>query len=277
MEGFKNDYNKMKIKYLTPSILLLALLCSCKQADIGTYSVSDSLVHFKSQESVFSLIGNTDENPVFTIDVTLVGPACDYDREISVEAFDNGSTNATEGVDFRIENAVVPAGELSGQIKVRVKPIEEGTYAKYTTGLKIVPNNYFPYSFENYDRTSLVWSNEYVRPTYLVYYSWWYFFCKGYSQNLHKVIVEILGEEAEVSSFATSARNDPDVSFKANTWWYNASRTLYSAVKEHDKANPDSPYMHSDDYEVYAVPSTPVGEGKKPDTVPTILSTLIVI
>lgn len=276
MEEFKTVYCKMNIKYFTP-VILLALLCSCKQADIETYAVSDSLVHFKSLDSAFSLIGNTDENPVLTIDLTLVGPACDYDRKVSVEAYDNGSTNAVEGEDFWIEDALVPAGELSGSVKIRVKPIADGTFAKYTTGLRILPNEDFPYSYEDYNRTSFVWSNEYVRPTYLVYYSWWYFFCKGYSQNLHRLLVDILGEEIENTSYASAARKDPDVSFKVVGWWYNASRTLYSAVRDHDRANPDSPYMHSDDYEVYASPSIAVGEGTKPDTIPTILSTLLVM
>jgi len=263
-----------KFIYITAAALLA--LCSCRQDEVATFDPDHSLVCFASKITNLSLIGVTEAEPVFDIAVTLVGPARDYDRKVTVEVVDTSFNTAVLNQDFWIEDAVVPAGSLSGTIRLKVKSFGEASMQRTTT-LKLIVNDDFKYIYNGLDITYVTWSNQYVRPSSYVYWSWWYFFCRGYSQNLHKLMVEVLGEEVQYSSHSASARNDPAMNYHAPSWWYNANRTLHDAVKEHDKAHPEAPYMHSDDYEVYTSYEQTVGSGTKPETPPTILSTLLIL
>ena len=259
-------------------ITLFAILLSCKEQEVPVFDPSDSLVRFSSTFTNFSLIGNTESEPVFDIELVLAGTASENDRIVSCEVVDNDTNSAIVGQDFSVVEALVPSGSQSGFIRIKVKAFDEDEFAKKTTTIRIVPNETFKYVYSGMDVTYVTWSNEYVRPAGEdVYRSWWYYFCKGYSQNYHKILVEILGEDVQYSSQFNSARKHDDIIYRAPSWWYSASRTLYDTVKKHDQEHPDSPYMHSEDYEEYSSYDKAVGSGKKPDTIPTILSTLLVM
>ena len=63
--------------------------------------------------------------------------------------------------------------------------------------------------------------------------------------------------------------------YKDPTWWSALNKRVREIVRDHDLTHPDDPYMHSEDYEDYPNSSTPVGQGKKPEVIPTIYSTLV--
>ena len=257
---------------------VVALLGSCTEQDVAVFDPADSLVRFDSNQTSFSLIGNKEAEPVFKINLVLVGPACDYDRIVTYEIVDTTFNSAVAGQDFTVQQALVPAGSLSGYISIKVKAFSEDEFSKQTTTFRLLPNDNFKHIYAGGDITYVTWSNQFVRPTGEdVYRSWWYYFSQGYSQNYHKILAELFGEDIQYTSVYASARKNDDLIFRANSWWYAASRTLYETVKKHDQEHPEAPYMHSEDYEYYSSPYLPVGGGKKPETIPTILSTLLIM
>ena len=171
----------------------------------------------------------------------------------------------------------VEAGALSGNIVLRVKELPENVeelYARFT----IVPNDSFPETFRRNTSSVVGWTASYARPREEVWRYWFLFFCNGYSKSLHKIIAEELGTEADTYTGSRKYATDfPELTYKLPTWWYSASRQLYDAVAAHDKADPEHPYMHSSDYELYDKWTSPVGGGTKPENIPTILETLKVM
>ena len=124
-------------------------------------------------------------------------------------------------------------------------------------------------------KSVIEWSEEYVRPELGVWRYWYLYFSHGYSRALHKLIVETFGEEIEHYTGSSGyVKTNPELTMKMPTWWYEASRTLYQAVKAYDAAHPDAPLMHSEDYQRYNGYNQAVGEGTVPDVIPTIFETL---
>lgn len=264
----------MNKKYLFILASLISAV-SCSEIEMPVYKEEDSAVMFLSQAQDFSLKGVTDEKPHIKVDIKMFGPVSDIDRTVSIAVVDSSANSATQNVDFTIAEAVVKAGEMKGYLDLEVKKLEEGV-EKRTVVLEIVPNEFFKYKVKNLNMSEISWSELYVRPhNAYVFKTWYYFFCPGYSRNLHQLLVDCFGPEIEISSYVSSARKDENFIFHTTNWWYDASRTFYDFVKTHDQANPDDPYMHSSDFEVYNSYDTAVGAGTKPESIPTILSTLI--
>lgn len=252
---------------------LAVLVVSCKQEDIPTYDTADSAVRFQHKSEQFSLRGKTDSQIDLTIKLDLFGPACDYDRKIKVEVADSSYNNAVIGTDFEIMDAVVPAGELFGKITLKVKMVSMDR-PTMTTTLAIRSGDDFKYLVSEGSVCRVIWSDEYMRPSNtFAWQSWYYFFGPCYSKAYHKLLIEVLGDEIEHSGYSNGAKNDPDTDYHVMTWWYAQAGQFYDFVKSHDAAHPDDPYMHSDDFESYTSYLTPVGQGIKPDKIPTILST----
>lgn len=247
---------------------------SCVKDPVKAYDEGDSAVYFLSPTNVFSLIGKSGDEIELTIPVNLIGPVSDHDREIALEIKDS---TAFQNVDFFIVSSKVEAGALSGNIVLRVKALPENVeelYARFT----IVPNDSFPETFRRNTSSVVGWTASYARPREEVWRYWFLFFCNGYSKSLHKIIVEELGTEADTYTGSKKyATDSPELTYKLPTWWYSASRQLYDAVAAHDKADPEHPYMHSSDYELYDKWSSPIGGGTKPENIPTILETLKVM
>lgn len=250
-------------------------ISSCDSQEIPVYDVKNSVVYFESKSTDLSLRGVTDPSKDFTVKLSMFGPVCDYDREIAVEVVDSSFNNAVEGVDFEILSAMVPAGSMKGEMKVRLMNAEN-LDAK-SVSLSIRQNEHFQYLAKGATNTRMNWSKVYLRPTTNVWYSWFYFFCQGYSQKMHELLMACLGDEIEISSHRSAALKDPELKYHELAWWYTASREFYDFVKAHDLAYPDDPYMHSSDYEQYSSYTVAVGSGTKPENIPTILSTLLVM
>jgi len=263
------------VSYLAAAIAALLAL-SCSEQEIPVYDASNASVFFASKTTEFSLKSVSETVTDLKISLDMFGPVCDYDRQIKVELADSSWNDAVEYVDFTLVEALVPAGEMKGRIVLRVQNPEDLT--SKTTTLAIIPDAVFPYIVKDHDYTKVHWSKEYIRPSKdIVWQTWFLFFSQGYSRRYHQLLIEKFGEEIERSSYKSSALKDPDCVYHVNSWWYSANRELYDYVKEHDKANPDSPLMHSEDYELYSSYAVAVGSGIKPETPPTILSTLNVL
>ena len=250
------------------------LLTSCQEEPIHTYAPEDSAVTFHARSYSFSFKGMTEQYRDVSISVDLIGYCADYDREFKVEA---AGESALLGRDFQILSSVLKAGEVKGEILLRVNHLPEGVERQEVT-LSIVPNEFFRAGPPKTSAASVTWSEEYARPQEAVWRGWYTYFCHGYSKEFHKLMVAYFGEEVE--TFVTQqgpAKENPSLKFQMPTWWYTSTREFRNYVRKHDEAGTEPPFMHSADYEVYKSYLTPYGEGEKPQEIPTILETLNVI
>lgn len=264
-----------KTLYIFAAALCMGCIFSCKEQTIPVYQVEDSAVFFGTETCEFSLKGATQERPEIDVTLHLMGPVCDYDREILLEFPDSSFNDAVQGVDFNVVSAKVKAGEMEGHILLQVK-MPDAHKDRYTFAVSLVPNKDFPHVVKNKYYSKITWTDGYVRPSNVnAWRSWWYFFCVGYSKNYHQLMFEYFGDVIEHSGYDSNAIKDPDTNYYPMSWWYASSRAFAEFVRKHDQEHPDDPYMHSDDYEYYLSYKDAPGTGIKPDVVPTILSTLI--
>jgi hypothetical protein len=87
------------------------------------------------------------DNPVksdsiILIDVSMMGHVSAQDRPISVEVIKNESS-AVEGQDIEILPSFIPAGEVEGQLAIKVKNSEKLTNTTLSARIRLVPNEYF--------------------------------------------------------------------------------------------------------------------------------------
>lgn len=248
---------------------------ACKKDNVEAYGIGDSAVCFESQSATFSLRGMTEETAVIAVKTVLVGPVSDSDRKFEVRVVPEKVNTAVEGKDFRVLDAVVKAGALSGVVELEVNRLEEDM-PMLTTSIEIVPGENFRAGYPAYMKSSVTWSDGYVRPVYGVWRAWFTYFSKSYSRKYHEVVVAALGEEAERYVDRRTYATD-ELEYKLPTWWFSASRILRDYVQKYDKEHPDAPLMHSSDYEFYYSYDLGVGNGTRPENPPTILSTLTVL
>lgn len=258
---------------LLASLSLLAV--SCKVDDIKTYDMKDSAVVFKTRSVQFSMKGVTEEYAVRTLTLDLIGQIADYDRKIDLKVSSEAENTATEGVDFILGEAVMKAGEHEAAVEFKIHELPEGVETKAVT-MEIIPNEYFRKGYPTTSQILVTWSEEYVRPASEFVWRWWFnFFCKGYSKNYHKLLVDIFGTDIEFyTNSVAAARDDETLICKLPDWWYAANAQLREYVRSYDMEHPDSPLMHSDDFEAYGDYKYPVGSGIKPERIPTIYETL---
>lgn len=264
-----------KIIYIIFFAVLTAAV-SCKQDPIKPYALEDSAVCFASQSSTFSFKGVTEDRLTFSIPLTLVGLVTDYDRPVDVRVHVADENTAVEGKDFTIKEAVVRAGASSGEVLVEINNLEEGV-TSLSVLLEIVPNSHFIAGYKSFMVSRMLWSEEYTRPSeYNVWWNWYYYICPGYSRALHEFVVQVMGEEIEYAVSRPGYVTDGLVYWVIDKW-YATSRLVRQRVAEYDAAHPGEPLMHSEDYESYKGPKVAVGSGDKPEKIPTIYETLVIL
>lgn len=259
------------------TIIVLAACCfavSCQKDPIRTYAPEDSAVVFKGRTNSFSFKGMTEEYRDLDIAVNLIGYCADYPREFKVEAVDS---TAVQGRDFTILSSVIEAGAVRGFVRLRVNHLPAGV-ERQDMKLRIVPNDNFRAGPPAQQIADVTWSEEYTRPGPDVWRGWYLFFCHGYSKEYHRLMVAYFGESIEhVVTQRTPANEDPTLTYKLPTWWYTSTREFRDFVRKHDIDHPDEVYRHSDDYEEYPGYGTALGNGYKPEMIPTIFETLNVL
>ena len=240
MAGSKTSdvMKKNPLSILLFPVLAVFGLAACAEDEIKTYAPGDSAVIFHARSNSFSLKGLTEPYKDVTIPVDLVGYTADYDRPFSLEADDS---TAVLGRDYTITSAVMPAGAVSSFIHLRINRLPDGVEER-AMRLRIVPNEYFRAGIPKDSRSEIKWSEAYVRPDAYVWRAWYLFLSHGYSKDYHRLLVEFFGEEIEtyVNTMAAS-RDNPALTYKLMTWWYQASRDFRDFVRRHDEANPGAP------------------------------------
>lgn len=258
-------------RFLLMTVAAAVCCMSCKKSEIQTFKAEDCSVSFNGIENSFSLRGWTEEYKDLYIPVRMLGIPVDYDRKITLEIRDS---IATKG-DYEVLSSVVKAGELKANIIVRAKALEDGVEQKVII-MNIIPNEYFRAGLPSFQKAIVKWTNSYARPVPDVWKNWYLYISTGYSKALHKILVAEYGDEIDFCVRRISeATPENGLIYKDPTWWSALNKRVREIVRDHDLAHPDDPYMHSEDYEDYPTSSTPVGQGKKPDVLPTIYSTLV--
>lgn len=266
---------QMKARYIISYLVAALSLIACKQEEIPVYDVKDSAVFFKRASIEFSLKGNNDPQPEIRIPLEVFGPVCDYERVFQVAIPDSSYNDAVLGRDFEILSSKVPAGALEGEIVLKVQGLTSET-PSHTVAMEILPDENFPHSVKDRECAKVTWSKDFVRPdNQYTRQAWYNFFCTGYSKALHELLYDYFGEEIERAGYSSGAMKDENTVYHVNTWWYGAQSEFFDFVRKHDRENPDSPYMHSADYEIYTSYTQETGTGIKPQVIPTIQSTLI--
>jgi len=262
----------MKRLYYYILIVAAAATClSCEKSEIQTFKVEDCSVSFRGIENSFSLRGWTEDYKDLYIPLRMLGIPVDYDREITLEIRDSIATAA----DYQVLSSVVKAGELKADIVVRAKRLPDDVEQKVIV-MSIIPNDYFRAGLPAYQKAIVKWTNSYARPVPDVWKNWYLYISTGYSKNLHKILVAEYGDEIDFCVRRKAEVTETNgLIYKDPTWWSAMNKRVREIVRDHDLADPDNPYMHSEDYEDYPNSSTPVGQGKKPTVLPTIYSTLV--
>lgn len=138
---------------LIKKISLLALsalvLLSCEETDYMTFDTSHSGVYFTKDtlNYSFSVTPMEKRTYIYKIPVRVLGGLSDKDREVAYNVIAD-STMAEEGVQYRILEALIPAGEIDGYIAVEIlRDGLEGShiegYTKYSLGLELAENKNF--------------------------------------------------------------------------------------------------------------------------------------
>lgn len=259
-----------RLYYILTAAAVLTCI-ACTKSEIQTFKVEDCSVSFKGKENSFSMRGWTEDYKDLYIPVRMLGVPVDYDREITLEIRDSIATAA----DYQVLSSVVKAGELKADIVVRAKRLPDDVEQKVIV-MNIVPNEYFRKGLPAYQKAIIKWTNSYARPVPDVWKNWYLYISTGYSKALHKILVEEYGDEIDFCvRRKIEVTEENGLIYKDPTWWSAMNKRIREVVRDHDLANPDNPYMHSEDYEDYPNSSTPVGQGKKPAVIPTIYSTLV--
>ena len=268
---------KMNRLHMVAIVLAMALAgVSCKKSEILPYQFENNAICFDLAENTFSMKGLDEETTVILIPVRLIGIQADYDRPITLSFPQTDDPDqAKEGVDYKIVKSLLEANSSTSNIEIEVHRLTLADPRKFLE-LRIEPNEHFIEGYPERMHTNVVWTSEYARPRQGAWMAWFYFFSKGYSKAYNELLVDEFGPEVEYSTYRPSeVKNDPVLTYVAMPWWYAASRQFMDRVKKHDLENPGDPYMHSDDFETYDSYLRPVGEGTKPEVIPTILETLL--
>lgn len=261
---------KKQVLTIMGAVLLLA---ACGKSEIPVYRLEDSAVCFPQITTNFSLRGMTEEERKLTVPVTLIGPAADYVRPLNCQV---EALSATEGTDFTIESAEVPAGALSGSIVLNVKRLTAETPSR-SISITLLPNEHFREGYPAYLKANITWSESYERPQEHIWRYWYVYLSNTYSRNWHKLLVEIYGDEIEQYTASRVYAEQDGLIFKITTWWMAANHEIREIVRKHDLENPGNPYRHSEDFESYRNYLAPVGGGtglSDGELPPTILETI---
>lgn len=240
-------------------LLICCLLGSCDKEEISTFSVKDSSVYFTESSVAFSFRNKEDrEKGIINIPFKLMGPTTNYDRSINFMIVDTLS-NANNQT-YSILPAVLKANENEGAIQVEVTNADSLlTNSLYLTigiessadFIECIPGNKF---------CQITWNDMLIKPA--SWRSWFYFFCRTYSTELHQVILDALGEDAYLlNTWGEKGKDENGVAYPRTTADMGTamSRKLRQYVADYNAAHPDAPLTHSSDailYTSYSKPST---------------------
>ncbi len=162
----------------------LFALAACDKDDIDTYAEDQAAVRFlassltpsesgiggnsyveldRAVHESYSFIDNSWATAYeYTIPVALIGKTVDYDRTVSYTIAE--SSTAPED-SYEVTEAVIPAGEKYGYLKVNLKNVEELDTETYELWISLTGNEQLAAGPADYIQAYLSWNNQIPQPT----------------------------------------------------------------------------------------------------------------
>lgn len=173
----------MKKIYSIWALGVLLALSSCSKDDISTYSEQEAGVRFlatklsKAEDELggsayspsdqilyenYSFIDNPmDNSHEYDIPVALIGMTSKVDRKVGCEVLE--TSTAPEG-SYEIVEAVIPAGEMYGHIRVKVFNSEDLNSNTYELDLRIIDSEDLSAGPQAYVKAHFSWNSQIPEP-----------------------------------------------------------------------------------------------------------------
>jgi hypothetical protein len=236
---------------------LSTIIISCKQDEIGTYSVNDSSLYFGSSLSSFSFFDTPDSTSMIaSIPVTLMGPSTPYDRTFDV-VVDTAYTTAPTN-QYQILGGIVKADSLFGTLYVKLCNSDTLSKISYKLGVKVVPNKDFQIGLPSKDSTLIKWDASLPVPEWFYKRSFGkyvsYITVNGakkysvYSEQLYRIMIQVWGTRY-INAYGLYSPND--MVYPGNANFSVLIRQLEKYVYDYNQAHPNAPLRHSSDAAVY--------------------------
>lgn len=275
----------MKIKYLLSTVLYaLSTMCitSCEKSDISYYNEESAAVRFPVHNSNFpdkqlgyneldetfyisySFLdaGTSDEgSTIYNIPVTLIGNVSSNARSINYIIDSKTSTAPKES--YEIIEAVIPANEYTGHIRIKLYNTEELENTTYILTLSLTGSNDLSAGPKEYITSQLSWNNQIPSPPNTGYTRTYNMLIAGeanylstsnnsYSNKALRVIVDALDwtnwndPNAHSGFYNTDGyKYLPKYSFIYNDNSYQAySAKIGEYIKKYNAEHPNDPLVH---------------------------------
>lgn len=206
--------------------LFLMFITSCSKDEIGTWQVGPCVWFTKANDTTtFSFFSQPEETTEYVVEIpiSMAGTVSESDREVMVK--DLGSRNPESRYEL---SASIPAGEVTGSLRVKVYKTGNLSEARDTIGFEICASEVFEVGLSAYLRNTLIVSNLLAKP------AWWNssaLWAVGYySDKKLEIIYKVLGSDEVFANNPSFYGNDISVAiYKLNQY----------CKKNNVKYNPD--------------------------------------
>ena len=162
--------------------------------------------------------------------ISMAGRVADEDRTVTVK--DLGSSPFNPGSRYEIVSAVIPAGEVTGTLQVKVYKTENLEEASDTLNFEIYGSEVFEVGLSDYLHHAIIISSSLAKP------SWWDStadrYVGYYSEKKLEIIYTVLGSDEIFSS--------------ASSWWSDDVQIAIYQLNQYCKKN--NIKYHPDDEDV---------------------------
>lgn len=275
----------MKIQYISSAVLyvLLAIcIAGCEKSDISYYNEKDAAVRFPVRNDDFSDpffgynnsdetyyvsysfldAGTSDEKAIiYDIPVILIGNTSTKSRNITFDIDPNTSTAPKES--YEIIEAIIPANEYMGHIRIKLHKTEELENTTCILTLLLTNSNELSAGPKEYITSQLSWNNQIPSPPNTAYMRTYNMIIAGeanfmspsnnsYSNRALRVIVDALSwtDWDDVSAHGALYNKDgykylPKYSSIYNDNSYQAySAKVGEYIKKYNAEHPNEPLIH---------------------------------
>jgi hypothetical protein len=139
----------MKIKHILRLLVFAQFFIACDDENYMTFDTNFSGIYFNADSTIYSFSVTPLDVHEYTlkVPVQIMGAPADVDRPIGYE-FISDLCTATEGVEFLVDKAIVPAHSITGEISFRLlRDNLEGDhvngYTRYHLYLRLTDNGHF--------------------------------------------------------------------------------------------------------------------------------------
>jgi hypothetical protein len=208
-------------------------MTACSKSEIDTWDARPRVWFTNSNDTtLFSFYtqpeGTTES--VVEVPISMAGRVADEDRTVTVK--DLGSSPFNPGSRYEIVSAVIPAGEVTGTLQVKVYKTENLEEASDTLNFEIYGSEVFEVGLSDYLHHAIIISSSLAKP------SWWDStadrYVGYYSEKKLEIIYTVLGSDEIFSS--------------ASSWWSDDVQIAIYQLNQYCKKN--NIKYHPDDEDV---------------------------